>query len=425
MKTGALKEKIKSRVFNILAISLFSLFYSHDVSPQSGRPVPKLQTPSPESPTLPVPKPKFVPDPKADKYKLVFPTIIDDRPLYPPKKGKDPEYPIYTKRANFIEELNKIGAQGYRLLFADDAQEFIGIAQLGDVQYEYAWFRTATPYPDSKGNFEEQYNALARKGFVFVSDILGNRYCPSNDDGTINFGCDYTDYFIFERRSEDVPPKTFRVVYQSRTFRRKKIETEMTAKLQFNLDLELYPISLFSKFEVLLQEGRNNFNLSADKSELKLIAGGKLSKEVNLLAQQGYRLALVESDAALMFRQKGEAIQTSYVWLDVGSKNFESQLKNEQETGGIFRMGHRYALIFEHPIKSDGLRREYRVLQFGLQITEDFARQKRYVALGPAAKENEETMHRLVKEGYEVRALFGPDYRNKSSDIRVLLERIL
>ena len=83
MKTGTAVPAIAGSLF----ISVVSLETFWGASAQSGRVIPKpTPPPSAESPKHPEARPKFVADPDADKYKLVFPISYGKR-LYkdPPK----------------------------------------------------------------------------------------------------------------------------------------------------------------------------------------------------------------------------------------------------------------------------------------------------------------------------------------------------
>lgn len=70
MKTGTAVCAIAGLLF----ISIVLLEAFGGASAQSGRTIPKpTPPPSPESPKQPETRPRFVFDPDADKYKLVFP----------------------------------------------------------------------------------------------------------------------------------------------------------------------------------------------------------------------------------------------------------------------------------------------------------------------------------------------------------------
>ena len=105
------------------------------IDAQSGRVVPKSPLPA-ESPKSSDTIPTFRPDPNADKYRIIFPTRYDGKLNYNPQKARKTNSQPYAQAVNFIEELNKVGTQGYRLQYVAQNYPPIGIAKLGDLQYE-------------------------------------------------------------------------------------------------------------------------------------------------------------------------------------------------------------------------------------------------------------------------------------------------
>jgi hypothetical protein len=165
-----------------------------------------------------------------------------------------------------------------------------------------------------------------------------------------------------------------------------------------------------------------------------------VQKKVNELARQGYRLALIHNQIAVMRRSRDTTAPVSYIWLDgMKKKTFEQDLARLQDSGAIYRMtypdsdGAENTLIFEQPavearkrreyrVLSDRgrpqrpdhdvearKRREYRVLKVEFQETENFAEQKVDIDLTPSSKETIKTLNSLVKEGFVVRDLFVSD----------------
>ncbi len=177
-------------IAGLLFTSVVSLETFWSASAQSGRIVPKLTLPpSVELPKQPETKPMFVADPDTDKYKLVFP-IRSRRKIYKePARNKQEEKerereieqniePIRNSvRDSFIEQLNKAGERGYRLIALADP--LTGVVRLGNVQYEYAWFKTTSNLFFSKSSFEEQYAELARQGFSVVDHLFLGSICES------------------------------------------------------------------------------------------------------------------------------------------------------------------------------------------------------------------------------------------------------
>lgn len=425
--------KTKLTICMIVSLSPLLLTPFFGASAQSDRVAPK---PAPaESPKPPEIKPKFVVDPDADKYKLVFPAGYEDNLLYKDlprdrkekkerekQREKDADRRIKAYRASFIDQLNKSGEQGYRLIFANTP--LIGILRRDEVQYEYALIETESRFFFTKDGFEEKCAPLAEQGFSVVSHIIINGFCLSSDSDTSD-PCTYSDLFIMERVKGIKAPQPFRVIYQSPSWRARTRETGLTAQLNHNLALGLCPTHIFSGFEVLLQSATSGCELSPDTSDIQVIVGN-MEKRVNELAQQGYRLALPINGAAVMYRNKGMVAPTSYILLSWWkNKNFEQELAKLQELGATYQMRRRdqAKLIFEIPAVNDGRRHEYRLLEFELQDRENVEQKKLEIELAPSSRERLKTLSRLVKEGFEVRDLF--DLSNASaSKIGVLLERL-
>ena len=147
------------------------------------------------------------------------------------------------------------------------------------------------------------------------------------------------------------------------------------------------------------------------------------------MALQGYRLALIHNQVAVMRRSRDTTAQVSYIWLDsLKKKTFERDLARLQDSGAIYRMtypdgeGAEYELIFEQPSVDAGKRREYKVLKVEFQETENFADQRMDIDLTPSSKETIKTLNSLVKEGFVVRDLFVSEYL-ETKKASVLLER--
>src|SRR5215510_1797831 len=214
MKTGI----AGCAVVSLLFISIVLPPPSRGASAQAGRVVPNpTPTPPIESLKQLEAKPKFVADPDADKYKLVFPISLSKK-IYkdPPKdrkekerreKEQDAEDKTASFRNSLIEQLNKAGDQGYRLIAL--IYPLIGVVKLSNVQYEYAWFGTSNDLASITRGFDEKYAELARRGFsvvahvFFVSGCEGEPFSPiSNDEPYSYHGpqlCGYSDLFLLER----------------------------------------------------------------------------------------------------------------------------------------------------------------------------------------------------------------------------------
>jgi hypothetical protein len=443
MKTGTAVCAIAGLFF----ISVVSLEIFWSASAQSGRTIPKPTVPPPdESPKQPEARPKFVADPDADKFKLVFP-ISSRRTIYkePPRNKQEKkerekeieqniEHIRNSVRNSFIEQLNKAGERGYRLIALADP--LTGVVRLGNVQYEYAWFKTTSDVFFSKSGFEEQYAELARQGFSVVDHLFLGSICESeptvyDKDGPvpsfIPSSCEYSDLFLLERENGVAIPRQFRLARHIPRWREWGSDAALTTQINDYAALGFNPVLALSKYEVLLQPIKDKDDLLPEGSEVKVVTGNVM-KKVNELSRQGYRLAMTHDQIAVMCRHRDTTAPASYIWLDSKKKSFEQELARLQDSGAIYRMtypngyGDESTLIFEQPASGVSKRREYKVLKVEFQKTENFADQKVDIDLAPSSKETIKMLNSLVKEGFAVRDLFLSDdlAANKAS---VLLER--
>jgi hypothetical protein len=439
MNTG----KAVCAISGLLFISLVSMETFWGASAQSGRIIPKPTPPPPaESPKQPEAGPKFVADPDADKYKLVFP-ISRSQKIYkgPPKNRKekkrrekeieqDSENIVASYRNSFIEQLNKAGERGYRLIAL--GHPMIGIARLGNVQYEYAWFETSSDLFFAKLGFVEKCEEMARQGFSVVDRLFLGSVCDSKVDDTAATPprCEYNDFYLLEREKGIEMPSQYRLARHVPRWREWGSDAALTTQINDYLASGLNPTLAISKYEVLLRPIRDKDEFLPEGAEVKVVTGYfKLNKKVNELARQGYRLAFTHEEIAVMYRRRDTTAPVSYVWLDSRKKkSFEQELARLQDSGAIYRTtltydGDERTLIFERPASDVSKRREYKSLKVEFQETENFADQRVDIDLTPSSKETIKMLNSLVNEGFAVRDLFNfdPSWTKKAS---VLLERI-
>jgi hypothetical protein len=395
----------------ILAASL-----STDAPAQSGRIIPK---PAPTPEATPPPKvevPKFVPDPNAEKYRLVFATRYEGS--FSPRS--DDELTLARRAAfdNFVEHLNRAGAQGYRVVTSLKGDP--AVVALDREQFEYAWTETASRDAYLKPGFAGAYARLAKVGFRLASHSLLYGYCqPLAPDR-----CDYRDFFLFERRKGDEAPREYRAVDTERGAARRKgqdDEDALTDAVRAKLAERFYPAHFVSKSEILLEREPPDPALAGPGTEVRVVRSAsfwerdELPKKVNELARQGFRLALADYEIALMYRRPGETAPLSYVWLKSSRKELEQEIDRLAESGAVFRAtypnsdGTRRALVFEQGAAGGGPRREYRVLRFELQTSGNTAEHVLETRLGPTSAETQKELNRLAAEGFVVRALFDAD----------------
>lgn len=397
------------------AALLLAAALSPGVPAQSGRIIPK-PTPTPEVEVAPkVEEPKFVPDPNAEKYRLVFTTRFTGSFSY-----RSEDELILARRAafdNFVENLNRAGAEGYRLITSLKGDP--AVVALDRHQFQYAWTETGARVAFLKPGFAGTYAQLAKKGFRLAAHSLLYAYCQPLDPDR----CDYRDFFLFERRKR-VETATEHAFVQSApggAWRKGPPHEEiLTAAVRAKLTEGFSPAHLLSKFEILLEREPPDAALAEAGTEVRVVRSSsfwerdELPKNINELARQGFRLALVDNEIALMYRRAGAAAPLSYVWLKSSQKEFEKELARLQEAGATFRTtypdsnGTRKTLVFEQG-PAGGARREYRVLRFELQTRGNTPENILEVGFAPASAETQRELNRLAAEGFAVLALFDAD----------------
>ena len=399
----------------LAAAVLLAAVLTHEAPAQSGRKVIATPTPTPEaSPTPPAEEPKFVPAPNAEKYRLLFATRYQGRFSF-----RDADELQMIRRSafdNFVEHLNRAGAEGYRVITSLKGDP--AVVALDQYQFEYAWTETASGDQFFKRGFAGTYSQLAKKGFRLAAHALLYGYCePLFPDR-----CDYRDFFLFERRKGNEAPREFKSADTERGAAKRKGATQedaLTDAIRAKLAEGFYPAQFLSKSEIVLERESPEPTLAEPGTEVRVLRSDnfwerdELPKKVNELARQGFRLALVDNEIAVMYRRPGAAAQLSYVWLKTSKKEFDKELSALQESGAVFRAtypdsnGTRSALIFEQG--SAAARREYRVLRFELQTRGNTAEQVLETGFAPASVETQKELNRLAAEGFVVLALFDAD----------------
>jgi hypothetical protein len=405
------------------AAVLLAAALSPNAPAQSGRVIPTpTPTPTPEAVRTPkVEEPKFVPDPNAEKYRLVFATRYRGNSFS--TRTYDEMVPVLRAAFDdFIEGLNRAGAQGYRVVTSLKGDP--AVVALDEAQYEYAWTHTRSPDATHKPGFAGAYGRLAKKGFRLAAHSM--LYASCNYYGGAVPGepymqdCEYGDFFLFERRKGSESPREYALADTKRGGRGKNQTDEdvLTAAVRTKLAAGFSPAHLLSKSEILLEREPPDPALAEAGAEVRVVRSAnlwdsdELPKRVNALARQGFRLALAGHKIALMYRRPGTPPPLTYVWLKSSKKDFEKELARLQEAGAVFRStypdetGARRALIFE---QGQPARREYRLLRFELQTRHNAAEQVMETTLAPASAGAQKELNRLAAEGFVVLALFDAD----------------
>jgi hypothetical protein len=397
---------------------------------QSGRgfPAPPSKpTASPEavSPNRNEAKRSSVIDRNGNTYKLVFPT----------RPGLD----------NFVEQLNKAGDEGYYLRSAayhwqrksastKTAYAFpVAILKLDEVQHEYAYFETSGKPARVITDFEQKYGDLAKRGFRLVAHLLLGKSCDDN-------GCESYDYlFLLGREKSVEKPTQFTLARSNRHLTSKTITAKLAAQIKEKLTDGFYPSDLLSEPEptIVLTPTKNAEESSDGSGDVQVVlfcSADTRSRMIGHLAKQGYRLDLIDTQSALMYRQVQAIAPFTYTWLEVGDKGFDEKLAKLQTSGAIYRMaspddwGVKDQLVFEQGVDDNHQRAEYRVLQLEFQVIESGAVPRRsvpnadvHIDLTSESKQKLQLLDRLAREGFQVRDLFVSD--TPSDKVGVLLER--
>lgn len=351
-------------------------------------------------------------------YKLVFPTEREGGLRW---KNVEPDRGRASLITSFVEQLNKAGAQGYRVISATSSYP-MALVKLGDVQYEYAWFETV----EGRG-FEGKYAELSKRGFRLVEEFFwGERhYTISVWDQDV---VEVIRFFLLEKEKgiETSTQAVLACLPWSGTSGANGCLAEVNGKLAGGF----YPSKIFNAIgSIQLEKAAADDRLSPDRPEVQIVSSlsgwrddRKLREKINALGQQGYRLAVVNNQAAIMYRRRSNVTPVSYVWVNATNKDFGTRLARLQQAGAIYRATYpnkrleETHLIFEQGAAAgEGRRREYRVLGFNFEELEDAAAKKVNIDLTPPSKEMLRTLNSLAQQGFVARDLFGSD--------QVLLER--
>ncbi len=377
-----------------------------------------------------------MPDPNRDKYQLVFTKGYEE--LKKGQKKLDLEQQWQHYAASFIDELNRVGAQGYRLISIAVSPR-LAVLRRSDHQYEYALIPITNRKRrfDSDAEFGPKYLDWARKGFRVADYIVLHDWCapgPLDDEAPIQpIECTYISHVLLERKKDVNNPHRYEIVYVRPTFSKEKFQTDLAEELDRALKKYLYPTHMLTKFQLLMQSSFDTEDFVGDENEMEIVTGD-VRKNVNALARQGYRLRFrpLAYDAAIMFRRKGTTTPATYIW--VSENKVEQELPRFQQQGIVYRMnygcasgtGHKFQLIFEQPSVTDGKQREYKVVAIELKQLKNAANGRVEFQLSTASNNALQEFKRLTKEGFEARDFFDchvSDNKERAGRAKILLER--
>ena len=392
-------------------------------SAQSGRvvvakPTPELAAPPPKAEGVPA---TFVPEPGAEKYRLVYAADECGGVAGCEPAGR------HARFNSFIKQLNNAGARGYRLMSVTNHVSPFAVMRLDGAPYEYGWFETGNETWYASGGFFGVFGQQAKGGFRLAERFFVSKYCEWRDPNDFLMGeeCTVTELYLVERRKGVEKPREFYLAGSMPGWRSRMAE-QLTAQVRERLDRGLYPTHAFSRFEVLLEEVEGVAGARPEMQVVTLGTWGKgdIDKKVNEAARQGWRLAVVGHKVAVMERAAAASPPATYVWVKAKEKDFEKRLAQLRESGAVYRMtypdgdGQETRLVFERGAAGSP-RRDYRVFKFESQDALKVTGRKLRPGdlLGPPTKESVQAFEQLLKEGYEVRDLFVSD------KVSALLER--
>lgn len=338
-------------------------------------------------------------------YRFVFGRERDGRLDYP---DKDLARVRIAARDAFSKDLNEKGKEGYRLISAL-IPDLLGLAALDESPYEYQMFESVTDAFFGIGDLEERLDVFRSKNASLVAHARLFPECTPRDPDNIAYGenCKYTFRFITEKRRGPVNDQTIVSVVpgwgRSPTA---DLESAISAKLREGY----YPARIISRFAILLQRiGTGDELDTTDVKVLRTDGNTKnLLKEVNRLAADGYRIALIDDGAALML--KAAKTGTTYRFLEGDSKDLAKQFGRLASNVKFVttypnRQGEMNGLVFES-LRPGEKGRRYRFLQFERQYTENSTGDKILAALRPDESQFDKVVADLVKQGFRPRTLF-------------------
>lgn len=364
-----------------------------------------------------------------NKYQIIFAREYEGKTVtageQESRRGKR------TRLTNFIEQLNKAGEQNYELykLISPFPYYSVALVKLGEAKHEYTWFEMMSSSDLVKSRFAKSLQQMSEKGYRLIAHSLVSRDCDQTDsEFSVNVGmCTFTDLVLFAKQT-GVKKFSGQTLVSPSSGREAKANIELKTQCEEKFAEGYWPVSILSAYEILFEKQSLPDNVFSDKPDVQIVRASwksnDLEDKVNEWAKQGYRLAITRNRIAVMYRNKATVqIPVSYVWLQAAQKSLAKDLAQLGAKGAIYHtvyptdQGTANILIFEQKLKDDGIRAEFKVLQFEFDERANQAEKKVYVDLNPTSKEAAKQMTELTKEGFEVRDLF------YAEGVKVILER--
>ena len=355
---------------------------------------------------------------------------------------------VFANRAtmsSFVDELNKGSQEGYRLKAATFGYHVllgwsysipVGILQSDETQFEYDSFQVTGRLSFALSGFESKYAEQSKDGFRLVDYFLSKSVCdvePSDAVVQTMPICAATYQFLVEREKGSHAPIEFVVAEAKPTFKHNQGGTLGSEILKKWAD-GFYPDGILNNYQILLAHA-DKADLPAEPLEIQVVNStfmNHVKKKIKTLGQQGFRLAMINEECAVMYRRPNEQNPVTYEWLDAKSKKLEKELARLQESGARYRMVNRYQpysdeLVFERALNGSSSRSsEFKVLKLSFQLLDRPLRKgdplpDPRIDLTPEAKETVKLINDLAREGFVVRDLFRPEFI--SNNVYIFLER--
>lgn len=364
------------------------------------------------------------------EYRLIFPTSSAGTAK---TVNSEDEAVRTSKFDSFVEQLNKAGAEGYRLtsfVYAHSGLP-VGLVRRAAGRYEYTWMALpfVSDWLEGAGGFKQKFAPLSQKGFRLADYVHLEIYCgpiieeePSTASGATGTQCKSVNLFLLERESGVERPARFAVLGWE-----KKPTVPAVTELKRKLSEGLFPKQVFAGFDIWFEEGDAGGGRWGGGDEIELVWydaswwGKDTNKSVNKIARRGYRVGLINWDTALMYRDSGSG-GFNYYWVDARKKSFEKELARHQAKGSVYvsTYAEEHKLIFERRLPDDGKRREYRVLKFEFRFEEDASGNRVRIDLAAQGQDALSALRSMVREGFAVRDLF-----LSGKKVGAVLERLL
>lgn len=347
---------------------------------------------------------------------------------------------------SFVEQLNQNSLEGYRLKAATygwqrvSGEEYsvpVGILQSDESEFEYAWFEVASTFYFAIPGFERKYSEQAKKGFRLADHFLSTVFCDDDESDAVapTPHCKSNYFFLLERERGSGGPRDFLVAEAMPDSQRKPGRT-LVHTTRTNLPDGFYPARVLANNQLLLDRTTEKEDFETNPPEVQIVNSSFLSnikKKVKELGQQGFRLALIGSECAVLYRWPNERGPFVYEWLNAKDKKFEKELARVEASGATFRLVYRdpyggNQLVFERQANGSTRAAEYRSLKLSFQLSDPQTRKDSgnvngRLELTPEAKDTIKLINDLSAEGFVVRDLFVSKVMG-SSDVGVLLERL-